>query len=321
MAEEESRARNRSFLWPLLLIAFGVFLLMDNAGILPRGSWEVLWRFWPVFLILAGADMVLRALGSGRLAQVARLVVMAFLVATAFLMAALHDRFPVTRELGQSVSTKHRSIRVPRRGAAEAALRVDWDQHPGRIEALHGSANLMEADLAYRGELDYDLSRGDERVEILLDSRMHVSGLRPFHWILDDGPGRWRIALGREVDLELDLESGRGGLIADLSGLRVRVLHLESGSGRVDLTLPAGGELSGSLDTGSGSVTLRLPEGLGLRLERRGGSGGFEPGQALRRVEADSDGTAEVWETEGFEASVDRARLKLDQGSGRVRVR
>jgi hypothetical protein len=319
--EPSRRARQRSFLGPLLLIAFGLFLLLDNLGALPGGSWEVLWRLWPVFLVLLGADMILRGLGPGRAAQALRLSVLAVLVGAFFLLAAFHERLPGARDLGNGYAWKERSLRVPLRGAREAEVRIDWDHHPGRLEALHGSRYLLEAQLAYRGELDYEVSRSEERVEVLLDSRTRIVGFRPFAWVLDEEAGRWRVALVAGTPLRLDLESGSGGLRADLSELQVTELTLDSGSGSVDLTLPRRGDLTGTLDTGSGTVTLRRPEGLALRLERKTRSGSFEPGDGLVRAGRAGEGEREIWETEGFAESAERATLQLDQGTGRVRLR
>lgn len=40
-----------------LLIFLGLMFLANNFGLLPWSVWGTLWRFWPVFLILAGLQM------------------------------------------------------------------------------------------------------------------------------------------------------------------------------------------------------------------------------------------------------------------------
>jgi hypothetical protein len=46
--------------WPLLLIAVGVMFLLINFGVLPANTWDVIWRFWPVILIVIGLDIIWR---------------------------------------------------------------------------------------------------------------------------------------------------------------------------------------------------------------------------------------------------------------------
>jgi hypothetical protein len=55
-------ARDRksgSLVWGVVLIAFGVLFLLDQFHI---DVWDAVWRFWPVILILWGADKLVRGL-------------------------------------------------------------------------------------------------------------------------------------------------------------------------------------------------------------------------------------------------------------------
>ncbi len=51
--------RRPSLFGPLLLIGLGFLLLFDQLGYLELDFWSLLGRFWPVFLILAGLDLLL----------------------------------------------------------------------------------------------------------------------------------------------------------------------------------------------------------------------------------------------------------------------
>jgi len=42
--------------WPLTLIFVGIIFLLNNFSLLPWSIWSILWRFWPVMLILAGLE-------------------------------------------------------------------------------------------------------------------------------------------------------------------------------------------------------------------------------------------------------------------------
>ncbi|MBC7261840.1 MAG: hypothetical protein H5T63_07475, partial [Chloroflexi bacterium] len=58
--ENTEEKRNRpSIIGPLLLIAAGVLLLLNQMGKLPWGIWGTIWRFWPVILILIGLEILI----------------------------------------------------------------------------------------------------------------------------------------------------------------------------------------------------------------------------------------------------------------------
>jgi hypothetical protein len=48
-----------SFFWPLVFIGAGVILLLSNLGYLPWQSWNVLWRLWPLLLVALGIDLLI----------------------------------------------------------------------------------------------------------------------------------------------------------------------------------------------------------------------------------------------------------------------
>jgi hypothetical protein len=51
--------KSGSLVWGIILIAFGVLFLLDQFNI---DVWDAVWRFWPVILIIWGADKLYRGL-------------------------------------------------------------------------------------------------------------------------------------------------------------------------------------------------------------------------------------------------------------------
>ena len=45
--------------WPIILIAAGIILLLNNLGMLSWDIWGTLWRLWPVLLIAIGLDIII----------------------------------------------------------------------------------------------------------------------------------------------------------------------------------------------------------------------------------------------------------------------
>ncbi len=54
-------------MWGVFLMFGGILLLFNTFGIIPWEIWQVLLRFWPVLIIVAGIQMIL---GGSRFSQV-----------------------------------------------------------------------------------------------------------------------------------------------------------------------------------------------------------------------------------------------------------
>lgn len=50
----------------ILLIAIGSLLLLNNFGIISWRVWDLLWRFWPVLIILLGLNLIFGKRAAGR---------------------------------------------------------------------------------------------------------------------------------------------------------------------------------------------------------------------------------------------------------------
>ncbi|MCL4560246.1 MAG: DUF5668 domain-containing protein [Chloroflexi bacterium] len=53
----------RSLFWPLFLVAIGVVFLLNNISMLPGNFWDMVIRYWPILLIVAGLDSIYRGEG------------------------------------------------------------------------------------------------------------------------------------------------------------------------------------------------------------------------------------------------------------------
>src|SRR5256885_14446284 len=52
-------SRNRGLLFPLILIAIGVIVLLANTGVLSRPALERLGDLWPLLLVILGLQLIL----------------------------------------------------------------------------------------------------------------------------------------------------------------------------------------------------------------------------------------------------------------------
>ncbi len=315
-APHRPRHHRPSVFWPVVFVGAGVLLLLSNLGYLPQESWNVLWGLWPVLLIALGIDVLI-----GRRSTFGAIVsglLILMLLCGAVVIALFAQNIPGLVEIARPPAMRIRHIEYPLESVEQATVYVDWTSVPGHLGALDDSPNLIEGDVAYRGDLIFDVYVHDDQADVDLDS--HFSG--PMNWSFgynDRQDYRWDVELNPNVSLDLTLDAGSGSCDFDLHDLQVSELVLDAGSGSIDLALPSDSTLDARIDGGSGSIVITLPDGVGARVEIDSGSGSFRPDERFRLVggERDNDG---VWETDDFDSAEYTIELYIDQGSGSVRI-
>jgi hypothetical protein len=311
-------------------------LLLSQLGYVPWESWAAVWQLWPLLLVALGVDLMIgrRSLLGAFISSVLILI----LIGAIMLMAFFAQSIPRLTEWIQPAEFRTEHIEYPLGNLASATVFVDLTSAPTDLRALQDTANLIEGDLAYVGESTFDVNTRGDQATVTLDS--HYSGRWFESWDFLRRPDyRWDILLSSELLLDLEVDAGSGSCELDLRGLQLEELFLDAGSGSVDLFLPSGEQYVAVIDGGSGSLELHLPEDTDLELAISGGSGGVEihlPEGAEARVElesgsgsfdngnrlalVDEDDEHSVWETDGFATAEWTVLLTIDQGSGSIGI-
>jgi len=316
------RRRPPSVFWPIMFIGAGVLLLLSNLGYLPPLSWGVLWRLWPLLIIALGIDLLIGQ--RSMIGAIVSAVLICVLVGGIVLLAIFAHNVPaVSGWLGplelpewiQQPEFQTRHVAYPLEGLEQAEVHIEWSSLPGYLSALEDSPNLIEGDIDYRGELTFDVSARGGRANVKLDSSF--SGL----WSFGDRSGkRWVVRLSPDVPLDLTLDASSGPCQFDLTGLDISHLMLDAGSGPVDLVLPSASTFKAEIDGGSGPLTIVLPKSVGAQVVLDAGSGPFNPDTRFQLVEGKRHGDG-VWETDNYRTAEHTILFEIDQGSGPVTIR
>jgi len=316
-ARRPQRRRPPSLFWPIVLIGAGVVLLLANLGYLPRLSWGVIWKLWPLLVVALGVDLLI-----GRRSVVGAIVsavLICVLIAGILLISIFAQNIPAVSEWIQPPEFQTRHVEHPLTDVERATVSIDWTSVPGYLSPLEDSPNLIEGDIDYFGELTFDVSVRGDRANVKLDSRSTGIWFWPFN-LGDQSDKRWDVGLSPNVLLDLTFDAGSGPCDFDLAGLQVSGLVLDSGSGPIDLSLPSGSTFEAEIDGGSGPITIVLPRSVGARVELDSGSGPFSPDARFQLVEGKRRGDG-VWETDNYRTAEHTILLKIDQGSGPVTIR
>ena len=330
-----SRGRRPSLFGPLLLIGIGVLLLLDQLGYLDLDFWALLGHYWPVILILIGLDLLLgrRSAIGGILGALVPLVLIG-----GVLWLVFGGVLPGRISFENDSRLTRESVEYPLGDLKEADVFLDLGSWQTVLRSLDASENLIEGEISTYGVVEFNASERGSLAEISLSTRA-PSGGDLFSW-RSSNDDHWRIRLSPDVTLDLELDCGSGGGEYDLRDLDLRKLVLDGGSGSFDLSLPADRGMNVHLDVGSGSMQLvlpergegeltidggtggiliELPEGMAARVEIESGSGAFLPLRRLKLVEGERDGDG-VWESEDYDHAENRFDIRIEQGSGMVRI-
>lgn len=309
------RRRTAGIFWALLLIAAGVLLFMFNLGYLTPAFWERLLQLWPLLLVALGIDLLIgRRSAFGTV--ISGLLILA-LFAGAVLFALFAPGIPALAGWAQAPAWRVEHVEYPLADIEGATVFIDWTSVPGTLDALRDSPNLIEGNVAYRGELDFQIQVQNKQADVRLDSTS--SGF----WFgvpgLSAPEGRWDVSLTPQVPLDLTMDAGSGSCNLDLGGLDVSALSLNVGSGAVDLLLPSASSFQAQVDGGSGALSITVPAGVGARVDLESGSGPFIAGQRFHLVSGQQQGSG-GWETDNWNSAAHKIDMRIDQGSGKISI-
>ncbi len=305
------RRGSRSFFWPIMLISVGVLLLLSNLDIVSWNTWNLVWRFWPLVLVAIGIDVIFgqRSTLGAILSAMLVLAVLAVIAGAVFFA----DQLPMISRYTEDTPWETAHVEHVLGDFEAAEIFIDYTSLPGNLYALKDSVYLIEGDLAYRGELVFEVDQRGSTADIILDSRYTGTWTS----IQSSPHAEWEIGLTPEIPLEISLDSGSGSCIFDLSGLMIENLFLDSGSGSIQIFLPENQSFDFRLDSGSGSLRIDLPEGTGVRVVLDSGSGSFNPGSDFVLVSGERRGDG-VWESKDYDDVDHRIEMNIDQGSGSI---
>jgi hypothetical protein len=272
------RVRSTSVVFPLLLIGFGVLLLMWRW--LPYfDPWPVLWRYWPLLLILVGAGMFWdRAqrrsdpAGAPAFPVGSTIGTVLFLIIMTILL--MHGRHNMRRDW-MNVSAGPRSHQTEVVDLKDAkAVRMMVHLPAGQLTIQGGADRLLEAEF-YQGSawsapsVDYSVEKGVGQLDINQQSGNQWGG---------NSENTWKLKLSNQVPLELKVDVGAGRGDLNLSRIDLTRLEVNIGAGQanVDLTGERAKDLHAEIHGGVGEAIVRLPKNVGVVATAHGGLGSID---------------------------------------------
>jgi len=328
----ENPRRMHSLFWPILLVGVGITWLLVNLGIIPAFNPVMLFKLWPIILIVLGFDMILgrRYPWAGSLIGLLAVAgIVTFLIMSpklGYTPAAQTQTETFTELVGDATSSK---------------IFLESSSAAVKVKPLSTGDELVHAVITHRSIFNFDVSGTSDRYVRMSETSNSTNWLS---WDFTADRLAWDIGLAQDIPTEFILNGGSGKLDVDLSSIDLTSLKADLGSGASDFILPAvKTEYTAEIDSGSGSVKIVILDGATLTLELSGGSGAVNvslPKDAEFEIEVFDDGSGSlsippgllkvgggtglslgVWQTAGFDTADAKIIIKImDQGSGSINI-
>jgi cell wall-active antibiotic response 4TMS protein YvqF len=304
----------------VLLIGIGVFLLLQNAGVIDEDV-----RIWPIVVIVIALailgerighpwwfggglflPLVLLAVGGVALLKDLNVIDRDFTIWPVILIALGVSILWHAGPWGRRTGTVERSGRsIPLDGATSATITIEHGAGELSVGPLEKAATLLEGTFA--GDIDAQVRREGDRLEVRLRSARGRGW--PVGFRRD-----WTVWLNRTVPLSLSVRGGANQGTLDLRDLMVTEVDVQTGASQMGVVLPAISGCRVRIRGGAASVRVEVPLGVSLSIRARGGLGSFDV-DTVRFPRVDGE-----YRSPGYETAEVRSEIDVEMGAGSVKI-
>ncbi len=320
-----TRTPYRSLFWPIVLIGVGLVWFLANLNVIPNFNPLALLNLWPLLLIALGLDLLI-----GRRSPLVGLLIGVVTIgaAIAILLAFpsvtkgpqyTTDRYTelVGAATSASINIDGSSQPVKIHSLTDSTnLFEGVIDHTGEMDYRVSGTTQKNISLSQRGSsfnFFFGFSGFNARWDIGLNSKV------PLVLNYNGGSGSNQIDLSglQLTGAKFDAGSGSSDITLPAADGAYSVSY-SGGSGSLNMNILANADVTVTLDGGSGSLNIKVPAGAAVHLEVRShGSGSVNYPGGLARVSGGSDGKTGVWETSGFASATHKITIiAKDLGSG-----
>lgn len=298
MAQRTGWRRGGVPIFPILLIAAGVLLLLQTTGVVSWDAWGSVWRLWPVLIIAVGINIVF----GNRLPWLAGILVAAVVIG-ALAIGLLF--IPVQSTVAVSSAQE----------ALAGAENVDVSISFGAGELVLGplpaeSTSLFEGNFRGNGA-EVSTLRTEDKTD--LNIHMKREGIS---FLSNLGDNNWDVALSSTPEMTLDINGGAASANLDLRDLQITDINIDVGASDVDITMPASaGRVTADIDAGAADISIVIPEGVAARINADTGVSSLDIDESRFPK---NDGR---YASPDFDDAENRVDIDIDSGVSSITVR
>ncbi len=262
-SRREQTWRRGGVIGPTLLVAGGVVFLLNSTGRLDWNVWWTLVRLWPVLLVAVGLDLLV-----GHRSVLGSLLVVA-VIALAFAGGVWLHQNPTFAARALPAGEE---IAQPRDGATAASITLAPANGSLRVQGGSSPANLLEGTLRQAGRPRVERTFAVEGGRAVFDLRgpggdWWSPGPSP----RAGAAPNWDLALAADLPTELIVHMGAGEAMLELTETAVTRVEVSQGLGASEVHLPAHGRVQARISGAIGQIVVVIPRGMEARISVSGG--------------------------------------------------
>jgi hypothetical protein len=295
--------RHIHIFWPLLLIAVGVFLFLNNLQVVKSGSTlDTFLKLWPLLLVVGGIEafinrhgflwpIVLTGLGVIFLLSNFGIIQMPVWTAIVRLWPVLLIALGLNLVIGRSkgwwspvlgivlgllliAAVIFLAIRSPFGTGRPVAI----DYPSANVQTVSGSIEMTAGKLVLSSQASSSsVLKGNIQLsnnEILdeeftpksnADYTIQSHGGN-YMYMNDSGNYTWNLVMNADLPTDLNLKSAAGLIEADLSKTNLTGLDVNLAAGKVMIAIPQSGTYHASIENAVGEIIICVPDNLAVKI-------------------------------------------------------
>ncbi len=275
-----------NLLWAAVLILSGAVFLMNNFGLLPWSLWGFLWRFWPLFLVFGGLQVVFGSTPYRRVLLIQTgliLLLFIFLLGLSLQVSSFKNWF-ADQFSGVQLENINRYADVAQtkeitlgenRLQKVTSRKINLNLPGGEMKVVD-SANsyYLKLDSSfYKGlgepNVSSDLRQGILNINFDTDPNVRLP-LGPLNQI------KYDFDLGEPiVNSDLAIKVGAGRATVELERMTLNKFVLNMGAGTADVVIKGNAVPTGGMNVrvGAGSVYIQIPSDVTVKITHNVGMG------------------------------------------------
>lgn len=332
-ASGESKGKRREedtgrYVGAFFLIFIGLIFLLNTTGTLSWEVWLFILRFWPVFIILAGVQIIFGKSKFGAL--ISGVIALAIFLTIAFVVLAVNgieykgrrlfderwsDKLNTAFFVQGSGDMRSRGNEVKTSDYLDAQeLDFSLNLGAGRftLKDLVGE-NYLKTDEKYfenfgEVEVNSELEDGILEIDFTQKKKTRFTGI-------NTAVPEYDLVLGNaEIPTNLKLDMGATDGTIELDETVLQKLDVDSGAGNLDIKFAEGSlpNEKSEVNVGTGKVAIYIPEGTAYRVEFSVGVGSVK----IIDKEYTKLGNDKEVVSSDFQSAKNKLDLKIDVGVG-----
>ena len=262
----------------LTLIVIGVILFLNTTGQLSWSIWLNLFRYWPLFLVMAGISIILSFNRVTKLiASIVSFLIFIFILFSSSLTASSwnFNFLPFTFVNQETLSDSYNVAKDKYTGLETADLRMSVAAGKLNFSTNTDDKNLLATSAKFNANYGKPVPTEELKNNNLAFQYAPEKSNAPIFAFSSISP-EYNINLdGRNIKSTLRFDVGAGEAYANIKEQKIELIKGNVGAGKLEITMDSATKITDvmDLDVGVGSIKLFIPSTVGFKIKSNVGLG------------------------------------------------